>query len=212
MRTLKIKGLKLVGTCMVTGCMALISGSLWAAPSRPADGPISYLTTLRGENTTLLREVEGALQKGQTSEEAHLLALKEQKKELECRQSFLNRLILQFDTKFKGGDTQDFLRVTLREMSEVEVQSDSAKTPMWKFLDYLAMSLDALPKGQMNVLKFVEGYMKSSPFSKPIEPKKYLSRLDYYNEVQTQSAHGMSPSEAAELLESRDPSSSAYSL
>jgi|FLYM01.1.fsa_nt_gi hypothetical protein len=109
-------------------------------------------------------------------------------------------MILQFDANFKGGDIQQFLKVALREMSHVDVTTGSTENSLWKFMNYLAMSIDSLPEGQMDILKFVEGYMKRSSFDAPVDPKEYLSSLDYYNGVQAERANGMSLNEAAESL------------
>lgn len=164
--------------------------------------PIDFFSELRRENTQNLFEINQALDKEQVAPEsiAKVEFLKNRKLELQSRQAFLNRMILKFDSGFKGGDVHQFLKVALREMSQVDVKTGSSENSIWKFLNSLAMSLDALPQGQLNVLKFVEGYMKRSSFKEPIEPKDYLSSLDYYNGVHAQRANGMSAVEAAEHL------------
>ncbi|NCN39753.1 hypothetical protein GW916_00750 [bacterium] len=180
--------------------------------SKSISEPLPYLTELRAENTNTLMEVDLALDqlmassnslKSLESLDGQVQILKKRKAELIQRQSFLNRMILQFDSKFRGGDVQQFLKVSLKEMSQIDVKSQDSGPSLWKFLNYLAISLESLPQGHIDVMKFVEGYMKRSPMNDPIEPKEYLSSLDYYNGVQAQSATGMTPSEAADSLEQR---------
>lgn len=178
-----------LGAFSGTHCLAAVeSGS-----------PIDFFSDLRRENTLSLEEINQALAKtDEDSEKLRILGLR--KKELQSRQQFLNRMILQFDANFKGGDIQQFLKVALREMSHVDVTTGSTENSLWKFMNYLAMSIDSLPEGQMDILKFVEGYMKRSSFDAPVDPKEYLSSLDYYNGVQAERANGMSLNEAAESL------------
>lgn len=187
-------------------CICAGGFSLGATPGLQ---PMEFFSDLRKENARLISEVDQSLEKliigsnglEPLSElEDKVNFLKRRKKELLSRQEFLNRIILQFDLKFRGGDVQDFLKVALREMSQIDVKSEDNENSMWKFLNYLAISLDSLPKGEINVLRFVEGYMKRSSFDQPVEPKEYLSSLDYYNDTQAQQANGMSPTEAAESL------------
>lgn len=184
------------------------AGLCWAAPPSSLE-PMEFFSDLRSENTKLIAEVDQSLEKLMVEAnaleplselESRVKFLKERKRELLARQEFLNRIILQFDLKFRGGDVQEFLKMALREMSQVEVKSSDNEDSMWKFLNYLAISMDALPKGQIDVLRFVEGYMKRSTFENPVHPKEYLSSLDYYNDTQAQRANGVSPLEAAESL------------
>jgi hypothetical protein len=159
--------------------------------------PLAFLSDLRSENTRSLSDVQNAVEKLQMddhpgvspSETERLEFLTKREKNLRSRQIFLNRLILQFDLKFKGGDVQSFLKTALHEMAEVDGSP---------FLTQLEASVSALPPGQVDVLKFVEGYMKRCSFENPMRADEYLSSLDYYNGVQAQKAHGMSPVEAAE--------------
>lgn len=187
--------------------LALFGPSGYGAPTSLE--PLSFFSDLRSENFKSISSIDENLDKLMVKAssldsiqdlESQVQFLKSRKKELLLRQEFLNRLILQFDVKFKGGDTQDFLRVALTEMAQVEVKSTSEEPSLWKFLNHLALSMKSLPKGKINVLHFVEGYMKSSSIEHPIEPKAYLSQLDYYNDVQAQRANGMSPTEAVESL------------
>lgn len=188
--------------CLSTGsfCLGATSNSL---------EPMKFFSDLRKENTQLIKEVDQSLEKlmmktnalEPLSElESKVDFLRKRKQELLSRQEFLNRIILQFDSKFRGGDVHDFLKMALREMSQVEVKTSNDENSMWKFLNYLAISMDSLPRGQIDVLRFVEGYMKRSTFDNPVHPKEYLSHLDYYNDAQAQRANGMTPLEAAESL------------
>lgn len=190
------KSLKTLKNLSLAFCLSS-GGVCFAAVD--SGSPIDFFSDLRAQNTQSLEEVEKVLEKSD-EDSGRLAILKLRKKELQSRQQFLNRMILQFDANFKGGDIQQFLKVALREMSQVDVTVGSDENSLWKFMNYLAMSIDSLPEGQMDILKFVEGYMKRSSFSAPVDPKEYLSSLDYYNGVEAERANGMSASEAAESL------------
>lgn len=172
--------------------------------------PIGFFADLRELNTRRLVEIDKSIdQKVVQSNsmdslshfETEIVSLQNQRTEYQYRQDFLNRIILQFDAKFRGGDVQSFLSMVLKEMAQVAAKSDDSSKILWKFLNNMAISIGALPKGQTDVLKFVEGYMNMGSVKDPVDPAQFLSQLDYYNGAHAQKANGMTPAEAAESLE-----------
>lgn len=189
-----------------------------AGPCLAANGPsnvdpISFFSSLRENNTQRLTEIDKTIDQklvmanspeSISSTDLDIQKLQDQKTEYQYRQDFLNRIILQFDSKFRGGDIQSFLGVTLKEMAQVAAKSDDSTKVLWKFLNYMSVSITSLPKGHTDILKFVEGYMNMGSVKNPIEPGQFLSQMDYYNGSQVQKANDMTPAQAVEALESQN--------
>lgn len=183
--------------------------------------PIQFFSNLREANTNHLFAIDQAIDKkliqadspdSVSASDIEVQKLQSEKSEYQYRQDFLNRMILKFDTKFRGGDVQSFLGVTLKEMAQVAAKSDDSTKVLWKFLNYMSVSISSLPKGHADILKFVEGYMNMGSIKDPIEPSQFLSQLDYYNGTQVQKANDMTPAQAVELMESSSVSNPTPSL
>jgi hypothetical protein len=166
-------------------------------PSRPE--AIAFLTGLKAQNTVRLQDTDKAiLKKLDETRDTRLLdnvhaeieKLRTEKRELMLRQEFLDRLILQFDTKYEGTAPRDFLEGALKKMAQVEIESTSATT-IWPFLDNLRRLISKLPDQQDRVLNLVEGYMKQTSMSNPMHPDEFMKNIAYSNGSQTEGAKPM---------------------
>lgn len=177
-----------------------LAGSAFAAappPSRPE--AIAFLTGLKSQNTARLQDTDKAMAaKLDDTKDTRLLdnvhaeieKLRADKKELLLRQEFLDRLILQFDTKYDGQNPKEFLEGALKKMAQVEIESTSPTT-IWPFLDNLRRLISRLPDQQDRVLALVEGYMKQTSISHPLHPDEFMKNIAYSNGSQTEGAKPM---------------------
>lgn len=165
---------------------------------------LRFLQELRSENNKKLNEIDDNLDKEADDRDGSPFdetALKNAQQEHRMRQQFLDRLIFQIDTKFRGGDLRNFLEVSLTEMtkSDPTAPSESALT---RFLSYVAEAIHALPEKKENILSFVEEYMNRS-VANPVPPKEYLASRNYTDGMHSESGAGLERSEAGAYAERR---------
>jgi hypothetical protein len=179
------------------------------APSKQE--AMKTLTSLRDQNTTRLKEIDQALRKKLDESQMALKVgdldndiekLRAEKRELSLRQDFLDRLTFQFDVKYTGTEMKEFMTAALRSMAKVEVES-TREHNIWKFLNYLSLTIAKIPGGPDRVLAFVEGYMKQTSIESPIKPEDYLAKMAYENGTQSEAAHPMAKTEVGEFADKR---------
>jgi hypothetical protein len=165
------------------------------------------LQALRVENVKRLKDIDQALSKkivegkpGQLEKE--VLTLRTSRKEHMLRQEFLDRLILQVDAHFQGGDLRQFLQVTLTDMARTDAMSTAADAGLWKFLKYASEAIKSLPERKENILAFLEGYMNRSVLD-PIQPQDYLNSRNYTNGSASEQGHPMDRDEVGDLADQR---------
>lgn len=188
----------------------LSSTSLAIAAGSPADVKAETLKSLQGmrnENVKRLKDVDRALSKkieeakpGQIEKEVS--TLRTARKEHILRQDLLDRLILQVDANFRGGDLRQFLQVALTEMAKTDAMSTNSEASLWKFLKYAAEAVSSLPERKENILAFLEGYMNRS-VSDPIKPQDYLNSRNYTNGSMSEQGHPMKRDEVGDVADQR---------
>jgi hypothetical protein len=178
----------------------VIAAPVFAATPPPSRSEaIAFLSGLKKQNTVRLQDTDKAiLKKLDETQDTRLLdaahaeieKLRTDKRELLLRQEFLDRLILEFDTKYDGKDPREFLEGALKKMAQVEIESDS-QTNIWPFLDNLRRLIARSSDRQDRVLAIVEGYMKQTSIAKPMHPDEFLKNIAYSNGAQTEGAKPM---------------------
>jgi hypothetical protein len=188
---------------------------LQAAPSavNTRDQALAELKAAKSHNQQKLTEIEGRLRAmlnfaPETTlnagiNEAQIDQLTKERQELMLRQDFYDRLILQVDTRFKTGDLRGFLSERLVEMARTDLLENKGPQGLWKQMTYLSQSLKKLPERGESVIGFVEGYLKESPFSKPLNPDEYLRTRNYTNTRENVAAAPIAPEKVGELVEKR---------
>lgn len=184
--------------------------SLALAAGSPGDIKAETLKSLQGirnENVKRLKDIDRALSK--KIEEAkpgnlekEVSTLRTARKEHMLRQDFLDRLILQIDANFRGGDLRQFLQVALTEMAKTDAMSTSSEAGLWKFLKYAAEAIGSLPERKENIVAFLEGYMNRS-VSDPIKPQDYLNSRNYTNGSMSEQGSPMKREEAGDVAAQR---------
>ncbi|HMN68201.1 MAG TPA: hypothetical protein PKC28_06645 [Bdellovibrionales bacterium] len=167
---------------------------------------LDYLKTLRTKNVKRLTEIDETL--ARTFDEAQsalleksVLALKTARQEHVLRQEFLDRLIFQVDTKFRGGDLRAFLENTLTEMAKVDAIS-TGDAGLWKFMKFASDAVRRLPEQKENILSFLEGYMNRS-VSNPVRPEDFLNSRNYTNGSTSEMGRPMERDEAGAAADRR---------
>jgi len=193
-------------------CTALQVAEAFAAATVPSKAEaITFLSGLKAQNTVRLEDTDKAiLKKLDETKDTRLLSalhteiekLRSDKRELLLRQDFLDRLILQFDTKYDGTHPRDFLEGALKKMAQVEISSPNVTT-IWPFLDDLRRLISRVPDQQDRVLAIVEGYMKQTSIANPISPDEFLKNVAYSNGSQTEGAKPMDRAVVGEYAEKR---------
>ncbi len=160
----------------------------------PKSDSLKYLQDLRSQNVRRLQEIDQSLNRkieeaAPTQIESDVNILKQAKKEHVLRQEFLDRLIFQVDTKFRGGDMKAFLERTLVDMAKVDAVG-AGESGLWKFLRYASDAVRRIPEQRENILSFLEGYMNRS-VTNPVKPDEYLSSRNYSNGAKSESGSPM---------------------
>ncbi len=199
--------------CVVTGlvCGLITCPNATARESKShqvKSDSLKYLLDLRTRESRRLGEINESLTRklddsDDPSFDTEMLRLKMQQREHQLRQDFLNRLIFQVDTKFRGGDLRVFLQSALVDMARVDaVSSAQNDSGMWKFLKYSADAIRRLPEQKENILAFLEGYMNRS-VSNPVPPKDYLAARNYTNGSVSEAGQPVSAEEAGSIADQR---------
>lgn len=216
MKRIGVTLITFVVIAMLTETRVAVAAVNATAPAASFTSPskseaIAFLTSLREQNTARLREIDSTLRrKVDESSLAIQIAdvdqeidkLRAERRELSLRQDFLDRLTLQFDTKYDGRDIKAFVTAALRAMTKVEVGASSQHS-IWKFTNYLSIAIQKAPERQDKVLAFVEGYMKQTSIEAPVRPDDYISKMAYTNGSQVEAATPGDPTEAGEIAERR---------
>jgi len=129
--------------------------------------------------------------------------LRQERQEHLLRQDLYDRLILQVDTRFKGGDLRAFLSERLVELARTDLLENKSPQGLWKQMTYLSQSLKKIPERGESVIGFVEGYLKESSFSRPLNPDEYLRTRNYTNARENVAASPVAPEKVGELVEKR---------
>lgn len=130
--------------------------------------------------------------------------LKNQRQELLARQQFLDRLILQIDSKYRGGDMRRFLQERLSDMAQVDLLSaDAGHDALWKQMTYLSQALRDLPERDENLVSFVSGYLAASSFKDPLKPEDYLKTRNFTNGRTSIAAAPVKAEDVGEAVEKR---------
>lgn len=180
--------------------MACATGKAFAAPPPPSKSEaVGFFSALKEQNTVRLQETDKTIVKKLDDTKdtrtlstlhAEIEKLRTDKRELLLRQEFLDRMILQFDSKYEGQHPREFLENVLKSMAEVEISSDRPVT-IWPFLDNLRRLIARVPDTQDRVLNLVEGYMKQTSIAHPMMPDDFLANVAYSNGSQSESAKPM---------------------
>jgi hypothetical protein len=179
-----------------------------AHPQQQKSDSMTFLQDLRRENSKRLGEIDSSLSKRIDADtdakwEDEIAALKADKREHMLRQEFLDRLILQVDTKFRGGDLRNFLEVTLTDMAKTDAMSASSEnTSLWRFMKNAADAVKRIPDQKENVLSFLEGYMSKS-VSNPVRPDDYMNQRNYTNGSKNESGSPMERDEVGAVADQR---------
>lgn len=205
----------LIGMKRALSALALItvltnvSGVYAKANSRP-DARIealSYLRDMRSANVKRLIEIDDALrarieESSASAVEFEVSRLQTAKREHALRQEFLDRLILQVDTRFMGGDLRIFLERALTEMAKIDATNSAANPALWKFLKFASEVIRRLPEKNENIVMFLEGYMNRS-VANPIRPEDFLNSRNYSNGLESESGHPLERDEVGAVADSR---------
>ncbi len=192
-------------------CVALSASAVAFAKEAPQAEvkaeTLRSLQDMRVENVKRLREIDETLsRKIEDSKPGNLekdvLTLRTAKREHMMRQEFLDRLILQVDAKFYGGDLRIFLERALTEMAKTDAIAASTDTGLWKFLKFSADAIRSLPERKENILAFLEGYMNRS-VANPIRPEDYLNSRNYTNGSKSESGSPLERDEVGALADQR---------
>ncbi len=172
----------------------------------PKSDSLKYLQDLRSQNVRRLQEIDQSLtRKIEEAAPAHIEtdvnSLKQAKKEHVLRQEFLDRLIFQVDTKFRGGDMKVFLERTLVDMAKVDAVG-AGESGLWKFLRYASDAVRRIPEQRENILSFLEGYMNRSVVN-PVKPEDYISSRNYSNGAKSESGSPMAREEVGAVADRR---------
>ena len=190
---------------------ALSCSSFALAKEQPAADvkaeTLRSLQSLRNENVKRLRDIDQALSKKIDEAkpgnlEKDVMTLRTARREHMLRQEFLDRLILQVDANFRGGDLRQFLQVALTEMAKTDAMSPSQEAGLWKFLKYASEAISSLPERKENILAFLEGYMNRS-VTDPIKPQDYLNSRNYTNGSTSEQGNPMGREEVGALADQR---------
>jgi hypothetical protein len=152
---------------------------------------LTHFRELRQQNVKRMQEIDQALRArlelSSTPQTDQTVAdLRARRQEHELRQQFLDRMIFQIDTKFRGGDLRQFMQTSLLEMAKNDVALASGpataanEVGLWRFLKFAADALRRIPEQRENILAFLEGYMNRS-VSNPVPPDEYLRSRNYSN-------------------------------
>ncbi len=168
---------------------------------------LKYLQDLRFQNVHRLQEIDKTLsrkiEEAQPSQiDAEISHLKMAKKEHVLRQEFLDRLIFQIDTKFRGGDMKAFLERALVDMAKIDAVGTNSESSLWKFLRNAADAVRRLPEQKENILSFLEGYMNRS-VSNPVHPEEYISSRNYTNGAASESGRPLDRDQVGAIADER---------
>ena len=167
---------------------------------------VRYLRDLRTQNVARLQEIDRTLgerikSSDSASFENEISPLRSARREHLLRQEFLDRLILQVDRHFAGGDLRAFLERTLPSMATADAMG-TAESSLMKFLKFAADAVHRLPEQRENILSFLEGYMNRS-VSDPISPDDYLKSRNYTNGSESESGSPLAREQAGAVAEKR---------
>jgi len=167
---------------------------------------LRFLQDLRNENVKRLKEIDQTLNRKidettQDTLESEVSKLRLAKREHVMRQEFLDRLILQVDTKFGGGDLRAFLERALTDMAKIDVSS-ATDTGLWKFMKYAADAVRRLPEKKENILAFLEGYMTKS-VSNPMLPQEYMASRNYTNGAKSEQGSPLNREDVGAIADRR---------
>lgn len=169
---------------------------------------IKYLQDLRSRESKRLSEINASMVRklddtANPSLDKEMNHLKSQQREHQLRQEFLDRLIFQVDTKFRGGDLRAFLQKALMDMAKVDaVSSAQTENGLWKFLKYSSDAIRRLPEQKENILAFLEGYMNRSVLN-PIPPQDYLAARNYTNGSNSETGNPLTREDAGSFADRR---------
>ncbi len=205
MRFLSLQ-LSILGFGILLGAAGLCGAS--EAGHNPKEA-LGYLLSLKEQNGQKLIEIDRTMKESlspKTPEqleraEAEVNRLGDLREEYLLRQNFLDRLIFQVDTHYRGGDLKAFLKQRTKVLAEIEVKSTDSDRSLWKFLTYLSLALNQTPEKDEDVLEFIEGYMKASGIRNPIPPTEYLAKRNYTNGTEAMMAAKVSKENLGELVE-----------
>ncbi|MGE3760176.1 MAG: hypothetical protein AB7H97_20595 [Pseudobdellovibrionaceae bacterium] len=177
------------------------------ASGDPKTEALQSLQGMRSENVNRLKDIDRALSKrieeGRPGNvEKEVSTLRTARKEHVLRQDFLDRLILQIDKNFRGGDLRQFLQVALTEMAKTDAMGPNSEASLWKFLKYAAEAIGSIPERKENIIAFLEGYMNRS-VSDPIKPQDYLNSRNYTNGSMSEQGHPMKSEEVGDVADQR---------
>lgn len=175
---------------------------------------LKYLRDILKQNRERLDVVDAGFKKAISSptpaqpkdklaNEKALKALSDERKELVLRQEFLDRLVFRIDTRFLGGDLQDFLIRQITDMAVIEASDPQGDSNLWKFLTSLAIALRDQIERSEHLAYFIEGYMKFSTILKPIRPQDYVKVRSYSNGQDYYAAKGVPKELLGEAVERR---------
>lgn len=168
---------------------------------------LQSLQELRKANVKRLMEIDQTLsvkleETKPGNLEKDVMTLRTAKREHALRQEFLDRLILQVDKNYRGGDLRLFLQMALTEMAKTDAMNASSDTGLWKFLKFAADAVRSLPERKENILGFLEGYMNRS-VSNPIKPEDYLNSRNYTNGSVSEQGNPVDRDQVGEVAEQR---------
>lgn len=171
---------------------------------------LNYLKDVLKQNREQLDQVDGNFKKllnrpinGNITREGQIKKVSDERHELVLRQEFLDRLVFRIDSRYLGGDLQQFLVTQLNDMVVVEASDAQGDTSLWKFMTSLASALHDQVERSENLAYFIEGYMKFSSISKPIRPDEYVKVRSYSNGQDSYSARPVAKENLGEIVERR---------
>ncbi len=177
------------------------------------DQAINDIRALKAHNTLQIQQLDSRIRQMLNTAPQTLLSspldeeqvekLSAERRELLLRQDFLDRLILQVDSRFTTGNLREFLSERLSEMARIDLLSSNSNQQLWKQMTYLSQALRDLPERNQNTISFIEGYLKASPFKSPVKPDEYLKSRQYTNGRDAVAATPMARDEVGEKVEKR---------
>lgn len=150
-----------VARALVTLASTFILANAWASKATDPDRVLQQLQSLRKTNQNLHDETR-------------------------LRNDFLNQLIFQVDTGFRGGSLDEFLTVTLKKMADRQPAS-----PMYDFMMQASELFQEHREPGGNAIHLLQRYMKATSVLAPMPVKKFLATQTYVNGERSEYVKGL---------------------
>jgi hypothetical protein len=200
--------------CALNFCLCIFLGGADYSLASPMtrEQALLELRAIKTQNATDLGELDIRLKsmlaaKATPIEGVNMIAveaLAQTRQEMIWRQELYDRLILQVDTRFRTGqDLRLFLSDRLTQMAHVDLTNTATGQHLWKQFTRLSQALRDLTERDENIIGFISGYIKISPFQNPLKSDDYLKNRNYTNGRESLAAHPVAKESVSENVSER---------